>query len=278
LKVIAYPVQETPGMAQIGRVTVVAPGGVGRPIPPLSGRTTIWGETPVEVADKDVWGLKVTASVGTTISGRLVFEGGREIPKTLTTSGIQVYSADGSPLPGALVPIARVEDDGRFETVGFPDGKYGVLLNPPISGWIIKSVTAAGREVLGSSFDLSDARNGGVTITLTDRFAGVSGTVRDSSGKVVPGASVYRFPGDRRFWMDFGPTSWRLEAMRADNFGKYTSSGIVPPGDYFIAATASPIDDWQNPANLQALATRAIRVRIETGQTVVRDLTLPSVK
>ena len=130
---------------------------------------------------------------------------------------------------------ATTDDDGRFEFAALPAGRFTLDVRKP--GYLAGSYGAAKPERDGSPVSIGNgARVTGLTIRIV-RGAAVTGTVRDSRGRPVPGVSVSAlrftysyFFGERNVNPSGGATT--------DDRGVYRLWGLSA-GDYVIAATPS---------------------------------------
>ena len=74
---------------------------------------------------------------------------------------------------------------------------------------------------------------------------------------------ILLFPTDRQLWTDYGSESRRIRRMTASQGGDEIS---VPPGDYFVLATAGDLgSDWQDPETLGRLSVSADRISLRAG-------------
>ena len=89
------------------------------------------------------------------------------------------------------------KDTFTFSTVA-AGGRY--IARPyERTGWVVESVTLAGKDITDRVFDLqSDATT--FVITYTDRLLKLSGTVTGETGAPSATAVVLAFPADRQRW------------------------------------------------------------------------------
>jgi hypothetical protein len=246
---------------------------------PLTDRTTLWARLQVVVADQELNDLNISLQPGATLSGRFVFDKSqtRPAPDTFGRTGVIVSAANGESV--GSVPVVPVEPDGRFETVGLPPGRYVVFMLPlgNWNGWSVRSIAHNGVDVLGSSIDLGakDIRDIVVNLTTTPPTVRLSGTVKRGTGQLASNCSVYVFPTDRRYWVDFGQQPpWRLWEARSDDAGRYSLS--IQPGEYYIVATDAAKEQWRDPDLLTKWVGFARVIRASEGSqfqdVVVRPL------
>jgi hypothetical protein len=145
------------------------------------------------------------------------------------------------------------------------------------NGWSVRSIAHNGVDVLGSSIDLGakDIRDIVVNLTTTPPTVRLSGTVKRGTGQLASNCSVYVFPTDRRYWVDFGQQPpWRLWEARSDDAGRYSLS--IQPGEYYIVATDAAKEQWRDPDLLTKWVGFARVIRASEGSqfqdVVVRPL------
>jgi hypothetical protein len=151
------------------------------------------------------------------------------------------------------------------------------LLDPMTSGAMAPvSVMWDGHDVKDSGFDGTLGRDfDDVVVTLTNRFAEVSGVVRDGSTP-APGV-VLVFPVDRDRWTNYGWMPLRLRSASAASSGVYRVQRLSE-GEYFlIAVDSAKSTAWMDPRFLAAAATHAARLSVKWGEKVTFDLKIESV-
>jgi hypothetical protein len=242
------------------------------PLAPLPAAPTLSGTLPVMIPNGDVTGLTMTLHPAARIQGQIEFKGTSPRPPGEQLLRTMVAITGGRELSN--VPVARIEQDGQFSTVGLPPGRYGII---PMTGfglshtggwdpvWKQESVRI-GDRVIGS-IEVQEADVTGVLITFSDSApTELSGTVRDSSGRARPDATIYVFPANRQDW------GGGAREIRPGRTGRYVASNL-PPRDYFIAAV---IDDatelWREVTFLEKLSGSAVRTTLAASDSKVVDL------
>jgi len=252
-----------PVMMSNGPMLVTGPGGPATPSFPGSD-VTLSAELPVTVTDRDVAGVSLTMQPGFRISGRFEFAGAAEKPQParLAQAFVDLGRMDGRQLP--RLPAARLTPAATFSSAQYPAGSYFVIVAAPFPGWVLRSVTANGREILGRAIDLSSDLDG-LVVKFSDHPLAIGGSVRRSgSGPDVNdvNASVAMFPADYAEWIASGMSRLRARMLDAAPSGAF-EFGNVPPGDYLVAAVdqSTPFD-LQDPKDVAALARVATRVSV----------------
>jgi len=238
---------------------------VQRPAPPT--QPTLWAELAVPVGDTDLTGLIVPLRSGGRVSGRVEFDGASTKPVFGGTQ-ITINLAAGSnrQVGGQIVPPI-VGSSGQFTTMSLPPGKYLVSANA--SGWLLKSAMLRGRDVSTVPFDVEGTDLGGLVITLFDRPAQLSGTVRTARGNADETSTVILLPAD------FGAISSSLRTTHVAADGRYIFSGLRP-GEYLVGAFPDAlVDDLSDIAKLLETITRgSMRITIGDGDRHSQDLSV----
>jgi len=182
---------------------------------------------PISIAGADVDNIMVTTSLGTTITGQIVFEG---LSPTGNVSNMRVFASPSSSndAAGAASPEpATVTADYRFTLKGLM-GEY--VLRTGVQNQYIKSVTANGEDVTDVAREFKS--NDRVTITMTSNVATIEGNVTDTRDVQLPEAGVILFSEDK--------ASWRINSIWTkrtgfDQKGHFRITGLMP-GRYYVAA------------------------------------------
>jgi hypothetical protein len=127
-----------------------------------------------------------------------------------------------------------------------------------------------GAEMLEAPLDLRSNISGAV-VTFTDRYARLSGVVRNSAGRGAPEYFVVVFPADSRRWT---PLSRRIHAVRPFSDGRYLVEHL-PSGEYRLAVVADIEEgEWLDRTLLQRLAGAALGFEVSEGQRLVKDVSV----
>lgn len=193
--------------------------------------TVEYGSIPLTLTDRDVDGIVVTLKPTVTLSGRVVFDG----PSGPPLSGALSVRADRpqrDPSSDLTHTPARVAEDFSFTLRDLA----GELLLRPAGGmagpWSLKAVLLDGRDITDVPREFQAGDSGRIQIVLTERWAEVTGLVRDDSGSPVPGSTVVLFGEDRSTW--FAESS-RMRAASVRHDGRFAMQGLRA-GRYHLAA------------------------------------------
>jgi hypothetical protein len=227
----------------------------------------------VTVNGADVTGIAIQTMPGSTIAGRVTFEG----PDVPAQTDIELIPVPADP---DLAPFvggpdrADIRDDWTFEINNVNGPRRLRVLRPP-SGWSLKAIFVNGTDVTDAvmPFGTRAESLSDVEVVLMRQQAQVSGRVTDAHGRPHAGGTVVAFAVDADKW---GEDSRFFAAPRAARDGSFEIRGL-PRGDYFIAAAdrGPSDDDWHDPEVLNALARTATRVALNDGQAVEVTLKTP---
>jgi hypothetical protein len=247
---------------------------------PAPSEPTLWARVPLSVGEQGLDNVVVSLQRGSRVSGRVEFSGTTSPPppNRLPQIRVDMSPADGSgaEIMGVLghnTPvIGRVATDGTFRTYGLPAGKYVAIVDA-IPGWFVRSVMLQGRDISSSPLELRDADLDGVVITLTDRPATVTGTVRNGQGVADMTATVLIFPTERTAWVDLGWRPRRVQSTRAGLDSAFTFADVAA-GEYFVVAIPDErTANWRDAKFLESLVPSATRIRVDDSGTVRQELT-----
>jgi hypothetical protein len=227
-----------------------------------------WLDVPLSVGTDDIDGLVLSALPGVRLTGRVEFEGDMSRSR-VQIQNIQILIEPADVMPGTAANFARPSLSGEFMSNPLPGGRYYLRIPNSPAGWMFKSATIDGRDVADIPFDLRQEPTI-VTVTFTDRWSGVRGSVSGSSGRDST-ALVLVFPTDRDAWGSTGLSPRRVRSTRASRTGEYSFN--LPPGDYYVVAIPEEYSsEWQDPDFLDVMSRAAARVTIAEGERKVQDL------
>jgi hypothetical protein len=198
------------------------------------------------------------ADAGGLVAGRVVPESGDALPAS--AARVFTQSATFVQSTAAVPPVENglAGTDGRFIRRG-PTGPAFVRIAGLPAGWVLKRVQIGDRDFTDVPIDIrAGVTLPDVTVVVSNRMAGIGGTVADSRGRPADGP-VLLFPADAVKWHE---AAGSLRSARPDQSGKYRFDS-VRPGDYLIVAV-DQMEPWQvnDPEFLTALRDRATKVTI----------------
>ena len=200
----------------------------------------------------DVSDLRIAVGQGTTVSGRLVFEGGvppKGAQPPFRVALIPVRSVSPGPLGPQRTTVP--DEENRFGFTGIT-GRVIVSASSP-DGWMTKSVVVDGQDFTHSSLDVRDrATVSNVVVTLTNRLTTLRGQVMDAGAQptrdyvvVVVPAETYEAP----------IMNQRVRALRPGPDATFTTRGMMP-GRYMAVAVEALEDSRQFAPEFQQQVRR----------------------
>jgi Carboxypeptidase regulatory-like domain len=236
-----------------------------------------FASVPVTTSGQDITGLIITTGAGSTITGRVVFEGNPP-PTQAVMQSLRVFP--GSADPSSPMVMGFTQDSGALDETGHFQirGASGRLIfrpsfNAPMpQGWYLKSVTMNGVDITDTGYEPKPSTNiTGLEVTLTNQQTSLTGTVTNVRGDAVKDYVVAVFPAAAR--EDVLATRF-TRTIRPDQQGRYLLKGL-PPADYVAVAVESLEQggEW-DPAFQQQMRPRGKSFRLTEGQTSTLDLTL----
>jgi Carboxypeptidase regulatory-like domain len=216
----------------------------------------------IVVADGDSVDHNVRLKPDGAVRGRIRFEG-RDAPATPLTV---IAKSRESRVPSG----AGVTDDSWSFSLPFARGECLLRLTTLPSGWWLKSVTLARRDITNDAIDLSDGA-AGIEILVSKRMSTVSGVIESRETDISPNVSVLIFSQDASRWI---PDSTMVRRVWPNDDGRFVAEGL-PPGAYkIVAVNTVPRAFASSPAAFLASVMRDA-TSITLGEQDVVELSLP---
>lgn len=228
----------------------------------------------VVVTGSDIDGLLIRTSPGSTISGRVTFDGGDPprpgffgLMPVPAEADLSARFNDTGPFGAGSPGRADVHGDWTFEVAGV-SGRRRLRLSDPPAGWSLKGIYLNGVEVTDDIFTFGTREQSvrGLEVVLASRVTVIEGTASDTRGRPARDCLVVAFPVDRE--LRSYPSRF-VDQSVCQRDGSF-SVRRLPPAEYFIAAIErrpnDGPDDWQDPERLEAIARSATRVMLSEGQ------------
>jgi protocatechuate 3,4-dioxygenase beta subunit len=224
----------------------------------------------VDIVDGDVKDLDIQTGLGSTITGRLIFDGGE--PPPLERLELSAMPVDLDRTPGGQTARARINpEDYTFELARINGPRRIQVMQPP-SGWMLKGVVINGVDVTDEplAFGRDDQSLDGVEVLLTNRATRLAGRIPETRDVSVTDLGVLVFSTRRDQWY-LNTRYIRRSSARSD--GSFSFEGL-PPGEYYVMAAYPPDDPgaWRDPEVLERLALQATRTRLSEGQQISVDV------
>jgi protocatechuate 3,4-dioxygenase beta subunit len=244
------------------------------PAEPLPGAPAMWASVAITVGAADASEMQISLEPGPMVTGRLVFDGPLPHPtdENLRASrAVNIESAEGTSL-WISNPRVVIGTDHRFGVKDLTPGRYVFKKN--LGGWRLRTITVNGRDATNIPVDFRAGEKADVVIVFSNRETFIQGVVTGYK----PGETlrIACFPADPRQWVDYGRWSEQITLRNAGTDGHF--SLYIPPGDYFLLATASELGaTWTEAENLRRLSTVAERVTLTEGDRLTFNLRAVSV-
>jgi protocatechuate 3,4-dioxygenase beta subunit len=208
----------------------------------------------VNVGTKDLDNLELKMSRYPDLAGKITVEGGGRLPLALKVS-LQPRQA----LASMGYAAAEPDSEGAFVLQATSPDLSDVTISNLPSGYFVKSIQFAGREVSDTGIELGLGGSHNVSIVISPKGATLDGRVLDAQDKPVTDATVLLVPdtGHRQL-------KSRYYTATTDPNGRFAITGIRA-GDYTAVAWDS-LDamDYTDPEALEIADKQGETVKIQT--------------
>jgi protocatechuate 3,4-dioxygenase beta subunit len=230
-----------------------------------------FGSIPLSVAGEDMSNVIIATSKGTTVAGRVVYEGGSK-PNT-NTLRISAAEADAEGPAGLLGGSSSVTSEGTFEIKGLVGQRIFRVSNIP-SGWVLKAVRLNGTDVTDNGIDIRPTEPvTGVEVVLTTKTTELTGAVK-AGNDPAKDYTVVIFSDDPQKWTV--PMTRHIVSARPNQEGRFQVKHL-PAGSYYVVALEYIAQgDWFDPDMLERLKARATRITLDEGEVENINLSLES--
>jgi hypothetical protein len=224
--------------------------------------------TYVVVGDRDISDIVLNGTSGSTLTGRVTFEGlpaGEKPPPVQITAWPVDF--ERSPMLPNSIARTRVGDDRRFQLAGLQGPRRISLFQGP-SAWQLKSVRANGVDVTDEVLAFGLPRDSlAVEVVLTQQGPSIRGKAVDAQGHDSHDYSVVAFSTDPGRWYQ---RSRFMATSKGRPDGTFLVSGLAP-GEYDVVALNTLINaegwgEWQDPDFLRKISASATKVTLADGQ------------
>jgi protocatechuate 3,4-dioxygenase beta subunit len=221
-------------------------------------------------------GIRVQASRGSNVSGRVTFESAFDAPAPDRAAiEIAAFPLDVDLAPSGLANATPKPDD-TFQLIGVHGERRLQVVRAP-AGWTLKAILSNGRDITDDVVDFGTATPSleSVEVIFTDRVNEVRGRVTDDRANPVAGVRVVLY--------STAPTRWYtasrfMASVVTDSDGTYTVAGL-PTGSYFAAATTRTppgSDAWRDPTFLESLRSGTTVLTLGVGERQTANLRVRS--
>lgn len=243
-------------------------------MPDASGGAGAAAMATLSISGQDVTGIQLAPAMPSTISGRIMLDGGTVQSFQGTPPQLLFMSSEPDDFgPGMMSMPSRLtpRDDLTFETKS-ASGRVVARLMMPDGRWSLKAVRHQSVDVTDRGLDVRPGQDlSDVEVELTSQKQEISGLVMASGGKPTSNYTAVIFPSDRAQWTGM---SRYIAVGRPDQEGRFRVTSL-PPGDYQVVAVeyVEP-GGWMDPDFLDSVKHAATGVTITEGETKTVDLRL----
>jgi protocatechuate 3,4-dioxygenase beta subunit len=230
-----------------------------------------FGSVPLSVNGEDMTNVMIATSKGTTVSGRVIYEGGSK--PTTNTLRISAAEADADGPAGLLGGSSSVTSEGTFEIKGLAGQRIFRVANVP-AGWVLKAVRLNSTDVTDSGIDIRGTEPvTGLEVVLTNKTTEVTGEVK-SGNDPAKDYTVVNFSDDPQKWT--AASGRHIASARPNQEGRFQIKNL-PAGSYYVVALDYIAQgDWNDPDVLDRLKTKGTRITLDEGKTENLTLSLES--
>jgi protocatechuate 3,4-dioxygenase beta subunit len=230
-----------------------------------------FGSVPLNVNGEDMTNVMIATSKGTTVSGRVVYDGGSK--PTTNALRISAAEADADGPAGLLGGSSSVTAEGTFEIKGLAGQRIFRVANVP-AGWVLKAVRLNSTDVTDSGIDIRGTEPvTGLEVVLTNKTTEVTGAVK-SGNDPAKDYTVVIFSDDPQKWT--AASGRHIASARPNQEGRFQIRNL-PAGSYYVVALDYIAQgDWNDPDVLDRLKSKGTRITLDEGKTETVTLSLES--
>lgn len=215
----------------------VAPGGYNLMLAAIMGQFKSLGMAPVDVANRDLEGVALTAESPYDLSGQVTTEKNTDTAapdpaKQNTPQGptrLNLQPLDGQMMMNS--PGGSTADDGTFTLANTSPGRYRVNVNGKPEGTYLKSIRFGDQDVLANGLTVPPGNSSTrLEVMLGANAAKVEGVVQDAEGKPLSSTIVTLLSDPAA-----PDRSDLYQQANTDQNGKFSMKGIAP-GKYRVYA------------------------------------------
>jgi hypothetical protein len=217
----------------------------------------------IDVGNADVEGVTLTIAPGTTINGRVIWDGKPSLEGDELS--VSPYSPEQIMDFGSA---AKVSPNGAFTLKDISEDTYHLSVNGMSKDCYIKAIRYGMADALYDGFTAQRGTDASLEVTLSSRGARVQGTVTDADGLPVAGVWVVLVPEEaHRGQMQM------YKETTTDQYGHFELRGI-PPGDYKLFSWEEVENGaWQDPEFLKPFEEKGEEVKLQEGDQKTMNLT-----
>jgi hypothetical protein len=232
-----------------------------------------WGHVPVEIRNENVRGVSITVHPSVNVSGVVTVDG--RVSAANTTTRVFLQPSGNNVKIGVYNSVAQrpvaADKDGKFTIIGVPPGPFHVELAPGLSPDLyVADIRQGAASVFDDGIDVPSETPPPIQVMLRSGASTVDGTVQDSTGKPVIGATVVLIPTQTR-----RQNRVLYRTATSDATGKFSLRSVAP-GNYKLFAWQQNIvgGAYYSPTFVGKYEDRGRPVTVAEGVTVTQQITV----
>jgi 5-hydroxyisourate hydrolase-like protein (transthyretin family) len=222
----------------------------------------------IDVGDSDVEGVQLTIGAGSTVQGRVVWEGKPGLERDELS-----ISASPTEMMFELGGQARVDGNQQFTLRDLMEGDVRLQVSGVSKDCYVKQITFGQTFIKDDVISVAKGANPVLEITVSSRGARVQGSVADKDGLPAAGVWVVAVPDEAR------RTTFRLfKSQTTDQYGKFDLHGLAP-GEYkFFAWEGVENNAWEDDDFLKPFEPQGAKLEVRDEDSTKVNLTAIAIK
>jgi protocatechuate 3,4-dioxygenase beta subunit len=232
-----------------------------------------WGHVPVEIRNENVRGVSIAVHPSVNVSGVVTVDG--RTPPAGTTARVFLQPSSNNVKIGVYNTVAQrpvaADKDGKFTIIGVPPGPFHVELGAGLPPELyVADIRQGAASVFDDGVNIPSEAPPPIQVMLRSGASTVAGTVQDTTGKPVAGATVVLMPAQNR-----RQNRVLYGSATSDAAGKFTIRS-VGPGSFKLFAWQQPVAGgaYYNPSFMAKHEERGRLVTVTEGATVTQQITV----
>ena len=231
-----------------------------------------FGRVNVDVGNDDVSGLSIAVNHMVNVGGKVTVDGR---PPQNVPARVTLRVDDSSMKLGIYSTLSTryvaADANGAFNVIGVQPGPYHVDVGPGLPDSLyVADVRQGARSVFDSGFSISSDAPDALQVALSSGAGKVEGTVVDSSGKAVAGATVVLAPPENR-----RRNRLLFHQGITDKAGHFSLRNVAPgPYRLFSWQQELPPSTWFNEGFMARYEASGRGVNVARDATATQQITV----